>query len=88
MSLAEIMRAEVRAQLLALNVLRPGRVEEYDGETQTATIQPLLMPVHTSSSGEEEAVTPPPIQGVPVWWPQRWNAPTPSASSAARNQRA
>lgn len=69
-TIGEIMRAEVRAGLLAAAVLRPAVVRSYAQETRTATVQLLFKPVVRGEGGEPVALELPELTGVPVWWPQ------------------
>lgn len=53
----------------AVAVSVAGRVLSYDGETQTATVQPVVNALYVQPDGSTEVVVPPALDGVPVKHP-------------------
>jgi hypothetical protein len=64
-TLAEVIQAAIKAELLAVNVCLPAKVEKYDAEAQKANISLLLKKKYII---DEEPTALPVITNVPVQW--------------------
>lgn len=64
--LAEVIEATVDGRLDDVRVALPGRIEDYDPDAWTATVQPLVMDGWVAATGERRTTTLCPLSDVPV----------------------
>lgn len=68
-TLADVVKAGLRASLADLRVALPGRIERYDASKQLADVAPLLKDQIEGPDGKVTAVGLPVLTGVPVVFP-------------------
>lgn len=69
-TLEELLRMAMRYELQDVNVSLPGKIEEYDPETQKAVVKPLVQRLESAEDGSDILEPYPPIPGVPVVFPR------------------
>lgn len=65
-SMLALIRAIIRAELADVHTMIPGRVVSYDGDTQRASVQPLLKAPRSTEDGARALETLPIVPDVPV----------------------
>lgn len=68
-SLGQVVRKAIEAQVAALRVSLPGRIEKYDPATRRANVKPLVRDVYFDMDGVRQADSLPVVTDVPVLFP-------------------